>query len=145
MHRLPTNVSDILPTIHLTYQRVWYRPEWGEISVSLPGMQRCQNDLYRSIGALANAVAFIGHLPTRISDMLPTIHLTYQRIWYRSEQGVISVSLPGMQRCQNHPYRSISTCLIYSPLFTSPAKRQVVGVISDVKILNFYRYFLVLV
>ena len=128
---------------HVTYQRVWYRSEWGVISVSFPGRQRCQNDPYRCMGPWANAVAFIGHLPTKMSDMLPTIYLPYQRVWYRSEWGVISISLPGMQRCQNDPYRSIGTCLICSPLFTSPTKRQVVGVISDVKILNFYRHFLV--
>ena len=94
---------------HVTYQRVWYRPEQGVISVSLPGIQRCQNNPNRSIGALANAVAFIGHLPTNVSNMLPTIHLTYQSVWYRPEQGEISVSLPGMQRCQNDPYRGIGT------------------------------------
>ncbi len=35
---LPTNVSDLLPTIHVNYQRVSYRSKWGWISVSFPGM-----------------------------------------------------------------------------------------------------------
>jgi hypothetical protein len=100
----PNNTRHLPTCLKSTYQRVWYRPEWGVISVSFPGRQRCQNDPYRCMGPWANAVAFIGHLPTKMSDMLPTIHLTYQRVWYRSEWGVISVSLPGMQRCQNDPY-----------------------------------------
>jgi len=93
----PTNVSDI------GLNGGWY----------LSHCQVCNAVRMIHIGPLvhtydlANAVAFIGHLPTKTSDMLPTIHVTYQRVWYRSEWGVISVSLPGMQRCQNDPHRSI--------------------------------------
>ena len=72
----PTNVSDI------GLNGGWY----------LSHCQVCNAVRMIHIGPLvhtydlANAVVFIGHLPTKTSDMLPTtIDVTYQRVWYRSE------------------------------------------------------------
>ena len=93
-------------------------------------MERCQNDLYRSIGALANAVAFTGqkpyysrHLPTCLPSVLVGGNIRLITRYGTLSEWVYAYDIANAVAFIGY----LLTCLICSLLFTSPTNVSDIG------------------